>query len=40
MPALERANGNQTQAGQRIGINRDQVRYRIERFGLHASRDT
>ena len=26
--------GNQTQAGQLLGINRDQVRYRIEKFGL------
>ena len=34
MQALERANGNQTQAGQLLGINRDQVRYRIEKFGL------
>ena len=32
--ALERANGNQTQAGHLLGINRDQVRYRIEKFGL------
>jgi two-component system response regulator AtoC len=32
--ALERANGNQTQAAQLLGINRDQVRYRIEKFGL------
>ena len=32
--ALERAGGNQTQAGQLLGINRDQVRYRIEKFGL------
>ena len=32
--ALERARGNQTQAGQLLGINRDQVRYRIEKFGL------
>jgi transcriptional regulator with PAS, ATPase and Fis domain len=32
--ALERSNGNQTQAGQLLGINRDQVRYRIEKFGL------
>src|SRR6185503_300451 len=29
--ALERANGNQTQAAQLLGINRDQVRYRIEK---------
>jgi two-component system, NtrC family, response regulator AtoC len=32
--ALERADGNQTHAGQLLGINRDQVRYRIEKFGL------
>ena len=34
--ALERSAGNQTQAGQLLGINRDQVRYRIEKFGLSA----
>jgi two-component system response regulator AtoC len=32
--ALERAGGNQTQAGYLLGINRDQVRYRIEKFGI------
>ena len=32
--ALERSGGNQTQAGYLLGINRDQVRYRIEKFGL------
>ena len=32
--ALERTHGNQTHAGQLLGINRDQVRYRIEKFGL------
>jgi DNA-binding NtrC family response regulator len=32
--ALDRAGGNQTQAGHLLGINRDQVRYRIEKFGL------
>jgi DNA-binding NtrC family response regulator len=32
--ALERSRGNQTQAAQLLGINRDQVRYRIEKFGL------
>ena len=32
--ALERAGGNQTQAGHLLGINRDQVRYRIEKFRL------
>jgi two-component system response regulator AtoC len=34
MQALERAHGNQTHAGHLLGINRDQVRYRIEKFGL------
>jgi DNA-binding NtrC family response regulator len=32
--ALERVHGNQTRAGALLGINRDQVRYRIEKFGL------
>ena len=32
--ALERASGNQTQAGHLLGLNRDQVRYRVEKFGL------
>jgi DNA-binding NtrC family response regulator len=32
--ALERSRGNQTHAGQLLGINRDQVRYRIEKFHL------
>jgi transcriptional regulator with GAF, ATPase, and Fis domain len=40
--ALDRCGGNQTHAGQLLGINRDQVRYRIEKFGLelraHAER--
>jgi two-component system, NtrC family, response regulator AtoC len=36
--ALERCNGNQTQAGHLLGINRDQVRYRIEKFHLPAAR--
>ncbi|HEX5106856.1 MAG TPA: sigma-54 dependent transcriptional regulator [Vicinamibacterales bacterium] len=36
MQALERSNGNQTHAAQLLGINRDQVRYRIEKFGLKA----
>ena len=34
MQALERTGGNQTMAGHLLGINRDQVRYRIEKFGL------
>jgi two-component system response regulator AtoC len=32
--ALERSGGNQTQAAQLLRLNRDQVRYRIEKFGL------
>jgi DNA-binding NtrC family response regulator len=32
--ALERARGNRTRAGELLGISRDQVRYRIEKFGL------
>ena len=32
--ALERASGNQSLAAQLLGINRDQVRYRIEKFGI------
>ena len=32
--ALERTKGNQTQAAKLLGINRDQMRYRIEKFGL------
>ena len=35
--ALERAGGNQSQAAQLLGINRDQVRYRVEKFGLKTS---
>jgi two-component system, NtrC family, response regulator AtoC len=32
--ALERSRGNHTHAGQLLGINRDQVRYRIKKFEL------
>ena len=32
--ALKRSGGNQTKAGTYLGLNRDQVRYRIEKFGL------
>ena len=32
--ALQRAHGNQTQAAQLLGMNRDQIRYRLEKFGL------
>jgi two-component system, NtrC family, response regulator AtoC len=34
LQALDRAEWNQTHAGRLLGINRDQVRYRIEKFGL------
>jgi DNA-binding NtrC family response regulator len=32
--ALERTGGNQTRAAALLGMNRDQIRYRIEKFGL------
>jgi len=32
--ALERAGGNRTRAGELLGLTRDQVRYRIDKFGL------
>ena len=32
--ALERTKGNQTRAAKLLGLNRDQIRYRIEKFGL------
>jgi DNA-binding NtrC family response regulator len=32
--ALERAGGNQTRAAGLLGLHRDQIRYRIEKFGL------
>ena len=35
--ALRRANGNQTRAATLLGLNRDQIRYRIEKFGLSAT---
>jgi transcriptional regulator with GAF, ATPase, and Fis domain len=34
--ALERCGWNQTRAATLLGLNRDQVRYRIEKFGLTA----
>jgi len=34
--ALERSGWNQTHSGQLLHINRDQVRYRIEKFGLRS----
>ena len=44
--ALRRCGGNQTRAAALLGLNRDQIRYRIEKFGLpraaavHAGADT
>ena len=32
--ALRRSHGNQTRAGTLLGLNRDQIRYRVEKFGL------
>ena len=32
--ALERTNGNQTRAAALLGLNRDQIRYRIQKFDL------
>jgi two-component system response regulator AtoC len=39
--ALERTGGNQTRAGELLGLNRDQIRYRIEKFKLarHSAAD-
>ena len=37
--ALRRAHGNQTRAAALLGLNRDQIRYRIEKFGLSSSHD-
>jgi two-component system, NtrC family, response regulator AtoC len=34
LQALRRSGGNQTRAGALLGLNRDQIRYRIEKFGL------
>jgi len=34
LQALERTKGNQTRAAALLGLNRDQIRYRIEKFGL------
>jgi two-component system, NtrC family, response regulator AtoC len=35
--ALRRAGGNQTRAAALLGLNRDQIRYRIDKFGLTAT---
>ena len=34
MQALERTGGNQTRAGELLGLTRDQVHYRMEKYGL------
>jgi DNA-binding NtrC family response regulator len=34
MQALDRTGWNQSRAATLLGINRDQIRYRIEKFGL------
>ena len=35
--ALRRSAGNQTRAASLLGLNRDQIRYRIEKFGITAA---
>ena len=37
LQALKRTGGNQTKAAGLLGLNRDQIRYRIEKFGLDKS---
>jgi DNA-binding NtrC family response regulator len=37
--ALARAGGNQTRAATLLGLNRDQIRYRIQKFELNADAD-
>ena len=37
--ALKRSGGNQTKAAALLGLNRDQIRYRIEKFGLAVPRE-
>jgi len=32
--ALERTHGNQTRAAALLGLHRDQIRYRMEKYGL------
>jgi len=38
--ALERTNWNQTRAAALLGLNRDQIRYRIEKFSLEKQAST
>jgi len=40
MLALERTRGNQTRAAALLGLHRDQIRYRIEKFGLKGQDET
>jgi DNA-binding NtrC family response regulator len=35
LQALERARGNQTRAAALLGMNRDQIRYRMEKYGVN-----
>ncbi|NQW05555.1 MAG: sigma-54-dependent Fis family transcriptional regulator, partial [Acidobacteria bacterium] len=37
--ALERSGGNQTRAATLLGLHRDQIRYRIEKFGLSTKKN-
>jgi len=37
--ALERTGWNQTRAAKLLGLNRDQIRYRVEKFGLRRADD-
>ena len=37
LQALERTQWNQTKAATLLGLNRDQIRYRIEKFALERS---
>ena len=37
--ALERTGGNKTRAAELLGMNRDQVRYRMRRYGLSGDKD-
>jgi len=34
--ALEEAGGNQAEAARKLGMSRDELRYRIKRYGLEA----
>jgi two-component system, NtrC family, response regulator AtoC len=40
MQALRRCGGKQTRAATLLGLNRDQIRYRIEKFGLSVGQET